>query len=62
MGEMHPDRESYEMIWEKVISKELGNYQALYVNCIEFIPNVKEEIWKKYVSLNTYCKNNYMKW
>ena len=61
MGEIHPDRQSYEMIWEKVISKELDNYQSLYVNCIEFIPNVKEEIWEKYVSLNTYCKNNYMK-
>ncbi|MBQ7066866.1 MAG: hypothetical protein IJN92_08575 [Lachnospiraceae bacterium] len=61
MGEIHPDRESYEIIWEKVISKELDNYQTLYVNCIEFIPNVKEEIWEKYVSLNTYCKKNYMK-
>lgn len=61
MEEVHPDRGSYEIIWEKVISKELDNYRALYVNCIEFIPNVKEEIWEKYVSLNTYCKNNYMK-
>lgn len=61
MIEIHPDRDSYEMIWEKVISKEIGNYQSLYVNCIELIPNVKEEIWDKYVALNTYCKNNYMK-
>lgn len=61
MGEIHPDRASYEMIWEKVIRKELDNYKSLYVNCIEFIPNVKEEIWEKYVSLNTYCKINYMK-
>ncbi|MBO5474341.1 MAG: hypothetical protein J6A08_11260 [Lachnospiraceae bacterium] len=61
MGEMHPDRDSYEMIWDKVIRKEIDNYQSSYVNCIELIPNVKEEIWKKYVSLNVYCKNNYMK-
>lgn len=61
MAEIHPDRASYEVIWEKVISRELENYQSLYVNCIEFIPNVKEEIWEKYVSLNTYCKINYMK-
>lgn len=61
MAEIHPDRDSYEVIWEKVISRELENYQSLYVNCIEFIPNVKEEIWEKYVSLNTYCKINYMK-
>lgn len=61
MGEIHPDRDSYEMIWEKIICKELNNYQTIYVNCIEFIPNVKEEIWRKYVSLNSYCKTNYMK-
>lgn len=61
MGEIHPDRDSYEIIWEKVIRKEIDNYQSSYVNCIELIPNVKEEIWKKYVSLNVYCKNNYMK-
>lgn len=61
MGEVHPDRDSYEIIWEKVINKELGNYQSIYVNCIELIPNVKEELWEKYVSLNTYCKTNYMK-
>ncbi len=61
MGEIQPDRDSYEMIWEKVICKELDNYQSLYVNCIELIPNVKEEIWEKYVALNAYCKINYMK-
>lgn len=61
MGEIHPDRDSYEMIWEEIIYKELNNYQTIYANCIELIPNVKEEIWKKYVSLNSYCKTNYMK-
>lgn len=61
MEEIYPDRNSYEMIWERVISKEIKNYQSLYTNCIELIPNVKEEIWEKYVSLNLYCKVNYMK-
>lgn len=61
MAEVFPDRNSYEMIWEKVISKEIGNYQSLYTNCIELIPNVKEEIWEKYIFLNMYCKANYMK-
>lgn len=61
MSEVHPDRESYEVIWNKVISKEIINYQTIYTNCIELIPNVKEEIWERYVSLNTYCKTNYMK-
>lgn len=60
MGEMHPDRSSYEVIWENVIHAEIINYQTLYTNCIELIPNVKEEIWEKYVSLNNYCKSNYM--
>lgn len=60
MEEIHPDRNSYEIIWEKIISKELSNYQSLYANCIELIPNVKEEIWEKYTLLNNYCKSNYM--
>lgn len=61
MAEIHPDRDSYEIIWETVISKELNNYRSIYANCIEFIPNIKEEIWNNYVLLNAYCKTNYMK-
>lgn len=61
MIETHPDRDSYEIIWAKIISPELKNYQLYYTNCIELIPNIKEEIWEKYVLLNTYCKTNYMK-
>ncbi|MCM1120558.1 MAG: hypothetical protein NC543_14495 [bacterium] len=61
MQEIHPDRDSYEIIWKKVIEEEIYNYLSIYTNCIELIPNVKEEIWLKYVSLNTYCKTNYMK-
>lgn len=60
MSETHPDRSSYEIIWEKVIRAEIINYQTRYTNCIELIPDLKEEIWKKYVSLNTYCRHNYM--
>ena len=61
MSEIQPDRDSYEVIWNKLISVEIANYRTIYTNCIELIPNIKEEIWEKYVSLNTYCKNNYMK-
>lgn len=61
MEELHPDKISYEIIWNEIINKELYNYQSIYGNCIKFIPNIKEEIWKKYVSLNNYCKTNYMK-
>lgn len=61
MNELHPDRTSYEKIWEVIISKEINNYKKAYINCIEIIPNAKEEIWKKYVYYNTYCKVNYMK-
>ena len=46
MGEMHPDRESYEIIWQDIIEREIHNYKLKYVNCIEVIPNAKEEIWK----------------
>ena len=61
MEEMHPDKESYVKIWDTVIQKEIRNYQRIYGNYIQIIPNVEEEIWNKYVSLNNYCKNNYMK-
>ena len=61
MAETHPDRESYEIIWEMIISREINNYCSIYANCIELIPNIKEEIWNNYVLLNTYCKTNYMK-
>lgn len=60
MSETHPDRSSYETIWDKVIRPEIFNYQTRYTNCIELIPDLKEEIWKKYVSLNAYCRHNYM--
>lgn len=60
MSEMHQDRPGYEVIWQEVIQKEISNYQSRYANCIELIPNLKEEIWQKYVSLNNYCRQNYM--
>lgn len=59
--EIHPDRESYEKIWDKLINKEIGNYKKIYTECIQLIPNAKEEIWEKYRLLNHYCKVNYMK-
>ncbi len=61
MREVHPDQSSYEIIWKEIICKEIDNYNSVYVGCLDFIPNVKDEIWKKYVELNTYCKTNYMK-
>lgn len=60
MSEIQQDRLSYEAIWKEVIEKEISNYQSRYTNCIELIPNLKEEIWQKYVSLNNYCRQNYM--
>lgn len=61
MTEIHPDKESYEKIWNDLINKEIRNYQEKYLECIQLIPNAKEEIWEKYCSLNKYCKMNYMK-
>lgn len=60
MNEQHPDRESYNMIWDKLINAEINNYKSQYASCIQLIPNVKEEIWKQYSYLNSYCKTNYM--
>ena len=60
MKEVHPDRESYEIIWEEIIEKEINNFMDSYYGYICLIPNAKEEIWKKYVFLNNHCKVNYM--
>ena len=61
VSERHPDRDSYLMICEQIIEKEIGNYQELYPNDIKLIPNWQEEVWECYVRLNQYCKVNYMK-
>lgn len=58
---MHPDRNSYEEIWKKVIEKEISLCEKEYHNFVKMIPNAKEEIWNRYVFLNEYCKKNYMK-
>ena len=61
MNERHPDRESYLYICNELIEKEICNYCDVYKGSLELIPNWKEEIWDKYVQLNRYCKDNYMK-
>lgn len=60
MKEQHPDRESYNVVWETVIKKEIENYQKCYTGCIELVPCAEEAIWEKYIFLNRYCKLNYM--
>ena len=62
MSNLHPDRESYVVIWEKVIHPEIRNYQKKYPGCFDLMPDAKEAIWEKYVKLNSYSKLNYMKY
>lgn len=61
MKEKHPDKGSYKIIWEKIIEEEIENYKGIYQNLIQEIPEPYEEIWNRYVFLNSYCKKNYMK-
>lgn len=60
MNEVHPDRGSFEKIWEEIIWCEIKDYRKAYPECIALIPDVKEEIWNRYVELNTFVKINYM--
>lgn len=60
-GILHPDRKSYEKIWDEVIGKEINHYLEAYKGYITLLPNAKEEVWAKYKYLNEYCKMNYMK-
>lgn len=60
MLEINPDKESYNIIWEKVIEEEINNYKSNYPDFIEENPSAKQDIWDRYVYFNTYCKKNYM--
>lgn len=57
----HPDRESFDLMWKKVIWPEIQDYLERYYGAIECIPQAKSIIWQKYCELNEYCKRNYMK-
>ena len=61
MLEVHPNKDIFDNIWNVIISKEIEKYKNKYVGHIQIIPNAKEAIWTKYVSLNLHCKTKYMK-
>lgn len=60
LNEIHPDRDSYEQIWNDIIDKEISKHRKQFGNCITVGSSAKEEIWDKYVEFNRYCKINYM--
>lgn len=60
MNEAHPSRSSFEKIWREVICCEIEDYKKAYPNCIELIPDAKEEIWNSYAEINNFVKTNYM--
>lgn len=53
------DKNSYDKIWEIVISPTIKEYQSTFSEII-LANNAKEVIWEEYVRLNKYCKNHYM--
>lgn len=57
----HPDRGSYNRIWECIIKPEIQAYQKKYYGCIGCIPQAQSAIWDRYHDLNEFCKRNYMK-
>lgn len=60
-GQPHPDRDSYNHIWDEVIWPEMQDYLKKYFGCVECIPQAQSAIWQRYSELNDYCKRNYMK-
>lgn len=62
MGEGHPDRKSYDNVWNKIIEKEIGNFKEFYKGKLKIVDNAKEDIWNKYVYYNNFCKKNYMRY
>ena len=61
VGEIHPDKESFEAIWEKIISVYIDEFIQVYTPNIEMNRYAKEDIWDAYVKLNLLCKQRYMK-
>lgn len=53
------DKESFNKIWEEVIYKEVINYQKVYPEAVELIPNAKDRVFAKFVEYVTFCSNNY---
>lgn len=60
MDETHPDREMFINIWNVIIKPEIEKYQSGYVGHIRVNSDAMDQIWSKYVSLNTDCKKRYM--
>lgn len=60
MNNNHPDKQSFDIIWENIIKKEIDSYVKRYWGIVEIIPFAKETVWERYCLLNKYCKNVYM--
>ena len=56
----HPDRQSYDKIWEIIILPYIDEFIQTYKPLITLKEGVKEEIWKNYCYWNQHCKNQYM--
>ena len=58
--ELHPDKNAYFYIWERLISPQLEKAINTYRSCASITPDAKELIWEKYTFLNSCCKHEYM--
>ena len=57
---LHPDFDSFDNIWSKLISEEIKKYEDAFSPFIYSINSAKDEVWKVYSSLNEECKRLYM--
>ena len=56
-----PDKDSYVVIWEEIIDREIRAYENKFFGHTKRIPFAQNAIWEKYVEYNTHCKIHYMK-
>lgn len=59
MSEVCIDKNSYNIIWERIIEPIIEMYQTHYVDIV-CTDNANELIWEEYVKFNNYCKTSYM--
>lgn len=57
----HPDKESYNNIWDRIIEPYLEEFKSIYTPEIDVSPFAKDIIWNNYTKWNALCKNRYMK-
>lgn len=57
---LHPNENSYNVIWDRLIAKEIEKYKGFFSG-VNVISNGKQLIWDRYQNINYRFKESYMR-